>query len=56
MVSAQSSYKEETLFNLHNFSIPFRLRAIRANSIKLSDMLKLTRGETSKNPMEFFSA
>ena len=47
---------ELPLFDLHSRSMPFRLRAIRANSTKLSEMLKLTSGDTSKNPIEFLSA
>ena len=37
-------------------SIPFLLRAILASSTNVSDILKLTKGDTSKNPIEFLSA
>ena len=44
------------LFERHNLSMPFRLSAILANSTKVSDILKFTRGDTSKKPIAFFSA
>ena len=37
-------------------SIPFLLRAILASSTRVSEMLKFTSGDTSKNPIECFSA
>ena len=50
------SFQFIPLLDLHNRSIPLRFKAILASSTKVSEMLKLTRGETSMKPMEFFSA
>ena len=37
-------------------SIPLRRSAILASSTNVSEMLKFTKGDTSKNPIEFLSA
>ena len=48
---------DSPLFDLpFHRSIPFLLRAILASSTRVSEMLKFTSGDTSKNPIECFSA
>ena len=44
------------LLDLHSLSIPFLRRAFLASSANVSEMLKFTKGDTSKKPMLFFSA
>lgn len=56
MARQHNSCKLSTLLDRQSRSIPMRCSAIRDNSQKLSWILKLQRGDTSKNAIECFWA